>query len=98
MKPYGFYVHGGIDGESNYAVYMVLALNKEASSLYAGYSDAISAWGHPVKLRADMCFEAAAMIGADMILQVSLSSAFLSALSSLCLAPMSCSKIAVVQL
>lgn len=67
LKPYGFYVHGAIDGGSNFVVYMLVALNKEAQSLYAGYQEAVGAFGRPLKLRADMCMEAAIGMGADMI-------------------------------
>jgi hypothetical protein len=33
---YGFYLHGGIDGGSNFVVYMVVARNKTAATLYSG--------------------------------------------------------------
>ena len=67
LKPYGFYIHAGIDGGSNFVVYATVALNKEAASLMAGYNDAVAQYGRPLRLRADMCFEAASGIGADMI-------------------------------
>ena len=35
LKPYGFYIHAGIDGGSNFVVYATVALNKEAASLMA---------------------------------------------------------------
>ena len=57
-----------MDGGSNFVVYATLALNKDAGSLYAGYKQAVKAFGsRPLKVRADMCWEAAAMIGADII-------------------------------
>jgi hypothetical protein len=68
MTPYGFHVHAAVDGGSNFVVYATLALNKDASSLYAGYEQAVRAFGsRPLKVRADMCWEAAAMVGADII-------------------------------
>ena len=63
---YGFYLHAGIDGGSNFVVYAVVALNKTASSLFSGYSAAVQQFGRPEALRADMAFEAGA-IGQDMI-------------------------------
>ncbi|KAK9819596.1 hypothetical protein WJX72_000124 [[Myrmecia] bisecta] len=66
LKPYGFYVHGGIDGGSNFVVYMTVALNKKSATLFEGYQQAINLFGRPLRLRADMCFEALA-IGQDMV-------------------------------
>lgn len=66
LKPYGFTVHAGIDGGSNYIVYATLALNKNAESLFEGYRQAVAAYGRPLRLRADMAFEALP-IGQDML-------------------------------
>lgn len=66
LKMYGFYLHGGIDGGSNFVVYMTVALNKTAASLFRGYQQAIEAFGRPLRLRADMCFEAT-RIGQDIM-------------------------------
>ena len=66
LKPYGFYVHGGIDGGTNFMVYITVALNKSAAALFRGYRQAVATFGRPLMLRADMCYEATA-IGQDMI-------------------------------
>jgi hypothetical protein len=66
LKPYGFYIHGGIDGGSNFVVYARVATCKNAAALYKGYRQAVQAYGRPLRLRADMAFEAAVGIGADM--------------------------------
>jgi len=50
-----------------FVVYATVAMDKEASSLYAGYPQAVQCWCRTVKVQADMCWEAAAMIGADII-------------------------------
>lgn len=63
---YGFYIHACIDGGSNVATYAIVALNKTASSLFDAFHEATTALGHPLRLRADMCFEAT-RIGQDMI-------------------------------
>lgn len=66
LKPYGFYIHGGVDGGSNFVVYAHVALNKEAGSSMIGYRQAVAQYGRPLRLQADTCYEAASGIGADM--------------------------------
>lgn len=57
LKPFGFSVHAGIDGGSNYIVYATLALNNSAESVSEGYKQAIQAYGRPLRVRADLAFE-----------------------------------------
>ncbi len=66
LKMYGFYIHACIDGGSNFAPYAIVALDKTASTLFNAYHEATAAFEHPLRLRADMCFEAV-RIGQDMI-------------------------------
>lgn len=66
LKPYGFTVHAGIDGGSNFIVYATLALNKSSSSIFTGYRSAVEQYGRPGRVRADMAFEALA-VGQDML-------------------------------
>lgn len=66
LKMYGFYIHACIDGGSNFAPYAIDALDKSASTLFNAYHEATNAFDHPLRLRADMCFEAV-RIGQDMI-------------------------------
>ena len=55
---YGFWVHACIDGGSNFVVYAVLALNKQGATLRDAFDAATAAYGYPLRLRADMAFEA----------------------------------------
>jgi hypothetical protein len=66
LKPYGFTVHAGIDGGSNFVVWAQLALNKQSNSVFMGYARAIDLYGRPMRVRADMAFEAQG-IGQDML-------------------------------
>ena len=66
LKMFGFYLHAGIDGGSNFVVYAFVANNKAASSLFSGYRAAMEVNGRPQALRADMAFQAG-VIGQDMI-------------------------------
>jgi hypothetical protein len=59
-------VHAGIDGGSNYVVWAQLALNKCSDSLFMGYAKAVELHGRPLRVRADMAFEAQG-IGQDML-------------------------------
>lgn len=63
---YGFYVHGCIDGGSNFVVYVVLALDKRGVTLQNAFDSATSAYGYPLRLRADMAFEAL-LVGQRML-------------------------------
>ena len=47
-------------------VYVVVAADKRAETIFAGYSAAIQAYGRPQALRADMAFEAG-LAGQHMI-------------------------------
>ena len=58
LKPYGFFVHGCIDGGSKFVVYATVALNKASATLLKSFDQATGAFGYPLRLRADMCFEA----------------------------------------
>ena len=60
------YIHACIDGGSNFAPYAIVALDKSASTLCNAYHEATIAFEHPLRPRADMCFEAV-RIRQDMI-------------------------------
>ena len=66
LKMFGFYFHVGIDGGANFVVYAVAATNKRAATIFAGYAAAVSAYGRPQAVRADMAFEAIP-VGQDML-------------------------------
>ena len=55
---YGFLVHGCIDGGSNFCVYATLALNKTGATLRDCFDKAVEEYGYPMRMRADMAFEA----------------------------------------
>ena len=55
---YGFLVHGCIDGGPNYCVYATLAFNKQGSTLRDVFDKAVGEYGYPLRMRADMVFEA----------------------------------------
>lgn len=61
LKPYGIYFHGCIDGGSNFVVYAIAALDKSSSTLLKAFDEAVDTFGYPLRLRADMCFEATAV-------------------------------------
>lgn len=63
---YGFWVHACIDSGSNFVVYAVLALNKQGATLRDAFDAATAAYGYPLRLRADMAFEAT-FVGQRMI-------------------------------
>jgi hypothetical protein len=66
LKMYGIYVHGCVDGGSNFIVYMFATTNKKAASLWLPYAAAVAQYGRPLRLRADMALEAVP-IGQDML-------------------------------
>lgn len=51
-------MHGCIDGGSNSCVYATLALNKTGMTLRDVFDQAVTAYGYPLRMRADMAFEA----------------------------------------
>ena len=59
-------MHAAVDGGSNFVVYCTVALDKKAITLFRGYAAAVQQYGRPVRVRADMCFEAVP-IGQDII-------------------------------
>ena len=58
LKMYGFLVHACIDGGSNFCVYATLALEKSGGTLCDAFDKAVGAYGYPLRMRADMAFEA----------------------------------------
>lgn len=66
VKMYGFYIRACTDGGCNFTTYAIVALDKAASTLFNLFHKATTTFGHPLRLTADMCFEATG-IGQDMI-------------------------------
>lgn len=58
LKMYGFYIHACVDGGSNFVMWATLASDKASQTLFMGYQQAMQRYGRPLKVRADMCFEA----------------------------------------
>lgn len=50
---YGFVNHGCIDGKSHIITYLFCANNNLASTVQAGFYDAVQIWGWPSRVRAD---------------------------------------------
>ncbi|KAA6421987.1 MAG: hypothetical protein FRX49_08006 [Trebouxia sp. A1-2] len=59
LKPYGFLVHGCIDGGSNFVVYATVALDKSRPTLLKEFEAVTAKFGLPQRLRSDMALEAA---------------------------------------
>lgn len=53
LRPWGFYVHGCIDGHSRLIIYLYCAGNKRASTVVARFKEAIADVGWPSRVRGD---------------------------------------------
>src|SRR5882672_9329801 len=47
LRPYGFYVHGSIDGHSRFLTYLACCSNKRAATVEALFMKAIQTFGWP---------------------------------------------------
>jgi len=53
LKPWGFYVHGCIDGHSRLIIYLKCSGNKRASTVSSIFLDAVEKFGWPSRMRGD---------------------------------------------
>jgi hypothetical protein len=53
LRPWGFYVHGCVDGHSQMIIYLECSSNKRASTLRAMFEQAINMFGWPSRGRGD---------------------------------------------
>ena len=53
LKPWGFYVHGCIDGFSRLIIYLVCAHNKRARTVAAAFRRGVRFYGWPSRIRGD---------------------------------------------
>lgn len=53
LRPWGFYVHGCIDGFSRLIIYLVCASNKRARTVSTAFQDAVNRFGWPSRVRGD---------------------------------------------
>ena len=53
LKPWGFYVHGCIDGFSRLIIYLVCASNKRAKTVESFFKHSIQFYGWPSRVRGD---------------------------------------------
>lgn len=53
LRPWGFYVHGCIDGYSRLFIYLVCSSNKRASTVADLFAHAVSVFGWPSRARGD---------------------------------------------
>ncbi|CAM6087549.1 unnamed protein product [Calypogeia fissa] len=57
LARWGFRVHGAIDGAMHFVLYMHVAMNKTAVTIFEGYRHAIARFGHPLMIRSDYAGE-----------------------------------------
>ena len=57
LSLYGVRIHGAIDVGSHCIVYMVVSLDKRASTIYKAFSAATSLFGRPRRVRSDFAAE-----------------------------------------
>ena len=53
LRPWGFYVHGCIDGYSRLIVYLQVASNKRAATVTRLFKKAVESFGIPSRVRGD---------------------------------------------
>jgi hypothetical protein len=53
LNPWGFVIHGGIDGFSRMVVFMVAANNNRAESMYDAFQGGVNEFGWPSRVRGD---------------------------------------------
>ena len=53
LRPWGFYIHGCIDGFSRLIIYLVCCSNKCAATVSCIYMDAVRVYGWPSRARGD---------------------------------------------
>lgn len=53
LRPWGFYVHGCVDGHSRLILYLLCASNKRAVTVLRIFLDAVSRFGWPSRGRGD---------------------------------------------
>lgn len=53
LRPWGFYVHGGIDGHSRLIIYLECRSDKRAQTVWSLYREAVEFFGWPSRGRGD---------------------------------------------
>lgn len=53
LRPWGFWVHGCIDGHSRFLIYVVCCNNKRSATVTALFLDAVKTFGWPSRVRGD---------------------------------------------
>ncbi|KAK6989027.1 Integrase catalytic domain-containing protein [Favolaschia claudopus] len=53
LRPWGFYVHGCVDGHSRMIIYLVCCNNKRSATVEALFMHAVSIFGWPSRMRGD---------------------------------------------
>lgn len=66
LRLYGFYIHGAIDGGTKMMMSTTVSMNKSTDSISFNFHAAVHRYGFPMRVRADMAFEARG-VGADML-------------------------------
>ncbi|PPQ75955.1 hypothetical protein CVT26_005783 [Gymnopilus dilepis] len=53
LRPWGFYVHGCVDGHSRLVIYMICSNNKKSATVGKCFRDAVAKYGWPSRVRGD---------------------------------------------
>lgn len=53
LRPWGFYIHGCIDGHSRLILYLKCSGNKRAATVSSIFLDAVAKYGWPSRVRGD---------------------------------------------
>lgn len=53
LKPWGFYVHGCVDGYSRLIIYLICCNNKQAATVESIFMKAVQEFGWPSRVRGD---------------------------------------------
>ena len=53
LRPWGFYVHGCVDGFSRLIIYLLCSFNKRAATVSGEFQNAVGVYGWPSRVRGD---------------------------------------------
>jgi hypothetical protein len=53
LRPWGFYVHGCVDGYSRLIIYLLCSNNKRAATVSGAFLHAVAKYGWPSRVRGD---------------------------------------------
>ena len=53
LRPWGFYIHGCVDGHARLIIYLHCCLDKRAHTVLKLFLEAVAVWGWPSRMRGD---------------------------------------------